>query len=235
MALTSHIIAKALKDTGIYVSEGNSIPGDYYFPCFELLKDLVAELNSQTAIQFEQQVDNYDMSGSKLTFKKYTDEELEIITSGGSIDITDRFIDFVPLTTPKVYIDGYHLEYISYRDLLDRMFDDMPEFYTFNVGNDYSELVFNAPVSSTITLLRTVPIRIDDEPYGNLYVPDAYVHYIVIRLSEMVATRYQFTETALIFAQKSEKTGNILTNNNTSRKPVKRNLAAGLNKFRKYY
>lgn len=235
MALTSHIIKKALKDTGIYVSEGDSVPGDYYNPCFDLLKDLVSELNSQTAIQFEQQVDNYAMAGYKLTFKEYTEEERAIITSGGTVDITDRFVDFVPITLPKVYINGYHLEHISYRDLLDRLSDSIPEYYAFNIGNDYSELIFNAPVANTITLLRNVPIRLDEEPFGNLYVPDAYVHYIVTRLSEMVAIRYQFMETASIFAQKGEKTGNILTNNNASRKPVKRNLVTGLNKFRKYY
>lgn len=233
MALIAHIIKKALKDTGIYVSEGDSVPADYFNPTLDMLRDVIAELNTQTAIIFSQQSDTVNVAGDKLTFKVYTEAEQAIIDGGGTVDITDRLVDFVPVTNPIVYLNGYHLDYVSYRDLMDRT-GGSASCYTFNIGKDYSEIIFNSNVSGEIKILRNVPIEIDDEPYGEVHVPDSYVHYIVTKLSESVAIRYQFTETASIFAQKGDRTGNILANNNTSRKPVNRNLIAGLNRFRKY-
>ena len=233
MALISHIVKKALKDTGIYVSEGDSVPADYFNPTVDMLRDVIAELNTQTAIIFSQQNDTVNVTGNKLTFKKYTEAEQAIIDGGGTVNITDRLVDFVPITNPIVYFNGYHLDYISYRDLIDRECDTLTA-YTFNIGTDYSEIIFNANVAGSIQILRNIPIEIDDEPYGEVHVPNAYVHFIVTKLSESVAIRYQFTETASIFAQKSDRAGNILANNNTSRKPVNRNLIAGLYRFRKY-
>lgn len=235
MALISHIIKKSLKDVGVYVSEGDSVPADLFNPTLEMLRDLIAELNSQTAIQFEQSNDDTYVQGNKLTFKEYTEAEQAIIDGGGTVDITDRLVDFVPITNPVVFKDGFHLDFVSYRDLLDRRDSTSVSCYAFNLGKDYSELIFNVPVGGTISILRSVPIVIDDEPFGEVHIPDAYVHYIVTRLSEMVAIRYQFTETASIFAQKGERTGNILANNVASRKVVvKRNLVTGLNRFRRY-
>lgn len=234
MAFISHIIKKALKDTGIYCSEADSVPADYYNPTFEMLNDVIAELNTQSAIIFSQQSDIVSVVGNKLTFKKYTEAEQAIIDGGGTVDITDRLVDFVPITNPIVYIDGFHLDFVSYRDLIDRQTESCVTCYTFNLGKDYSEIIFNGNVANTITLLRNVPIEIDDEPFGEVHIPDSFVHYLVTKLAESVAIRYQFTETASIFAQKGERTGNILANNNVSRRPVNRNLITGLNKFRKY-
>lgn len=233
MALIASIIKKALKDTGIYLTEGDSIPSDYFNPTLEMLRDVIAELNTQTAIIFSQQSDNVSVTGNKLKFKKYTESEQAIIDGGGTVDITDRLVDFVPLSNPLVYSNGYHLDFVSYRDLLDRSSENCT-CYTFNVGHDFSEIIFNANVAGTITILRNVPIEIDNEPYGEVHIPDSYVHYLVTKLAESVAIRYQFTETASIFAQKGERTGNILANNNVNRRPVNINLMAGLNKFRKY-
>lgn len=233
MSKIAHIIKKALKDTGIYVSEGDSVPADYYNPTFEMLKDVIAELNTQSAITFSQQNDDIVVEGNKLTFKKYTEAEQAIIDGGGTVDITDRMVDFVPLTNPIVYNKGYHLDFVSYRDLIDRKSDCL-ECYAFNLGTDYSELIFNANVGGDLSILRNIPIDIDDEPYGDVHVPDAYVHYLVTKLSESVAIRYQFMETASIFAQKGERTGNILAQSNTSKRPVKLNLLAGLNRYRRY-
>lgn len=233
MALIASIIKKALKDTGIYLTEGDSIPSDYFNPTLEMLRDVIAELNTQTAIIFSQQSDNVSVTGNKLKFKKYTESEQAIIDGGGTVDITDRLVDFVPLSNPLVYSNGYHLDFVSYRDLLDRS-SETCTCYTFNVGHDFSEIIFNANVAGTITILRNVPIEIDNEPYGEVHIPDSYVHYLVTKLAESVAIRYQFTETASIFAQKGERTGNILANNNVNRRPVNINLMAGLNKFRKY-
>lgn len=235
MAKISHIVKKALKNVGIQVSEGDSVPGDIFNPTLGLLRDLIAELNSQSAIQFEQSSSVVPIQGSKLTFKLYTEAEQAIIDGGGTVDITDRLVDFVPINNPVVYIDGFHLEFVSYRDLLDRQEATNATCYAFNVGKDYSEIVFNAPVGGSITLLRSVPIEIDEEPFGEVHIPDSYVTYLVTRLSEAVAIHYQFHDTASVFAQKSERTGNILANNAASRKVVvKRNLTTGLNRFRKY-
>ena len=234
MAYKSNIIKKALKDTGVFASEGNAVDGEYYTPCLELLHDVVAELNTQSAIQFSQQSDVVDVAGNKLTFKKLTQDEKDIIAGGGTVDLTDRMVDFVPLINPIVYKDGNHLDFLSYRDILDRSHTSILSAYTFNIGDDYSEIIFNANVASPITILRTVPIEMDDEPYGEVHIPDAFVHFLVTKLAESIAIRYQFTETASIFAQKADRTGNILANNNVSRRPVNRNLIAGLNRFRRY-
>lgn len=235
MAKIAHIIKKSLKDIGVYVSEGDSVPADLFNPILGLLRDIIAELNSQSAIQFEQSSSIVSVQGSKLTFKLYTEAEQAIIDGGGTVDITDRLVDFVPITNPIVYKDGFHLEFVSYRDLLDRQEVSRATCYAFNIGKDYSEVVFNAPVGGSITLLRSVPIQIDKEPYGDVHIPDSYVHYLVTKLSEAAAIHYQFHETASIFAQKSERTGNILANNAASRKVVvNRNILTGLNKFRKY-
>lgn len=235
MAMIAHVIKKSLKDVGVYCSEGDSVPADLFNPALEMLRDIIAEINSQSAIQFEQSSDVVNVTGNKLIFKKYTEAEQAIIDGGGTIDITDRLVDFVPINNPIVYKDGFHLDFVSYRDLLDRQDATAVTCYAFNIGKDYSELIFNVPVGGLITVLRSVPIEIDDEPFGEVHIPDAYVHYLVTRLSESVAIRYQFTETASIFAQKSERTGNILANNVASRKVVvKRNLITGLNRFSRY-
>lgn len=234
MANIASIVKKALKDTGIYVSEGDSVPGDYYIPAVEMLRDVISELNTQSAIQFSQSSTIVEVTGNKLTFKKYTEEELAIIAAGGTVDITDRLVDFVPLINPIVYINGSHLDFVSYRDILDCSQAGIVTCYTFNVGKDYSEIIFNGNVSGLVTILRTVPIEIDDEPFGEVHIPDAFVHFLVTKLAESVAIRYQFSETASIFAQKADRTGNILANNNTSRRPINRNLIAGLNRFRGY-
>ena len=232
MAMTSHVIKMALKDAGLYVSEGDSVPADYLNPVLEILRNIIAELNTQSAISFEQKSDTYTVSSDKLTFKPYTEGELETIAGGGAVDITDRFIDFIPLVNPTVYSNGYHLECVSYRDLIDRRNEGSCSCYCFNVTSASSELIFNA-IAGSITLLRNVPIAIDDEPYGEIHIPHAFVHYLTTKLTEAVAIRYQFHETASIFAQKGERTGDILARNNVSRRPIKLNLMAGLNRFRR--
>ena len=234
MAKTANIISKALRDAGIYVSEGKSPPAEYYNPSFELLHDIVNELNMQTAIIFEQKADSVFVSGSTLVFKPYTEDELAIIQGGGTVDITDRLVDFMPLTKPTVYVDDFHLEYMSFRDLLDRTTGSSIECYTFNVCSDRSELVFNANVNGNIKILRKVPIVIDVEPYGEVHVPDSYVHYIVSKLAEAISIRYQDDEKAAIFRGKSAVLGNMLVNSNETKKPIRHNLVEGLNKFRRY-
>lgn len=233
MASITHIIKSALKDAGIYLSEGDSVPADYLNPCFDILKNVINELNAQTSIIFSQKRDDVNVVGDKLTFKKYTEDEQAIIDGGGSVDITDRLIDFVPCTNPVVYYNGYHLNFVSYRDLIDNASSELCA-YTFNVDYDSSEIIFNAPVCGQISILRNVPIEMDEEPFGDLYVPKPYEHYIITKLTEAVALRFQDKEGASIYAQKADKKETTLANNNTSRKPVKMNLMAGLNKFRKY-
>lgn len=230
MSQTAQIIKKSLKDVGLIISETETVPGEYYAPAFEILKDLIAELNTQSAIIFSQQSDVVSVGSNKLIFKPLNETEQSIIDGGGTVDLTGRLIDFIPLTNPIVYYKGSVLDYASYRDLL-----NMPTShvmcYAFNIAEDYSEIIFNAPVDS-ITLLRNVPIVIDDEPYGDVHIPKAYEHFLITKLSEALAIRYQFAESASMFAQKAERTGNILATNATSRRPVRRNLMAGLNKFK---
>lgn len=236
MALIADIIAKALKDAGVYVTEGESVPGDYYNPSLSMLRDIISELNTQSAIQFGQRMDVVSVTGNKLTFKEITEDEQDIIDGGGSVDLTDRMTDFVPIVNPVAYYDGHHLDYISLRDLADRNdSSSCVSCYAFNVGEDYSELIFNAPVGGSVKIIRNVPITIDDEPYGEVHIPKSFVLYLVTRLSEAIAIRYQLTDTASIFAQKADRTGNILANNNTSRRPINRNLMDGLNRFNKQW
>ena len=106
--------------------------------------------------------------------------------------------------------------------------------YAFNVAADYSEVIFNTNVAGTLNILRTVPIRMDDDSYGNIHVPEPYNHFIITKLAESLAVRFKFMENASVFAQKSARMGEVLANNNTSRRPIKQNLLVGLSKFRKY-
>ena len=230
MSQTAQIIKKSLKDVGLIISETETVPGEYYAPAFEILKDLIAELNTQSAIIFSQQSDVVNVGSNKLTFKPLNETEQSIIDGGGTVDLTGRLIDFIPLTNPIVYYKGSLLDYASYRDVLNAQTSHVV-CYTFNITEDCSEIIFNAPVD-TITLLRNVPIVIDDEPYGDVHIPKAYEHFLITKLSEALAIRYQFAESASMFAQKAERTGNVLAINATSRRPVRRNLIAGLNRFK---
>lgn len=230
MSQTAQIIKKSLKDVGLIISETETVPGEYYAPAFEILKDLIAELNTQSAIIFSQQSDVVDVGSNKLIFKPLNEAEQSIIDGGGTVDLTGRLIDFIPLTNPIVYYKGSLLDYASYRDVLNAQTSHVV-CYTFNITEDCSEIIFNAPVD-TITLLRNVPIAIDDEPYGDVHIPKAYEHFLITKLSEALAIRYQFAESASMFAQKAERTGNVLAINATSRRPVRRNLIAGLNRFK---
>ena len=75
MASIAFLIKSALKDAGLYLSEGDSVPANYLNPCFDILKNVVNELNAQTSITFSQKRDDVNVVGDKLTFKKYTESK----------------------------------------------------------------------------------------------------------------------------------------------------------------
>ena len=228
------IVRKALQDTGIYASESESVPADYLIPCVEMLRDVVQEANAQSAIVFQQNVSSKEMVGDVLTFKPYTTAELAIIAGGGSVDITDRMVDFIPVQPPLAYVENGKLTRVSMADLLSFIDSGPVSCYAFNALSDRAELRFNAPVNASVSLLRSVPIVMDESPGGDVNVPPPYERYLVTKLAESIAIRYKFTEEASIMAQRAQRQGKILADVNASVKPIRHDLTTCLNKFRRF-
>ena len=230
----SSLVRKALQDAGIYSSESEAVPSDYLIPCIEMLRDVIQEANSQSAIVFEQSVTSVNVSGDVLTFMPYTDAEQAIIDGGGTVDITDRLVDFIPIQPPIAFNSLGRLNRVSMPDLLSFTSDSVVSCYAFNMLSDRSEIRFNAPSAGTVTVLRSVPIVMDDSPGGDVSVPVAFERYLVTKLAESIAIRYQFTETASIMAQRAQRQGQVLADSNISARPLRHNLAKCLDKFRRY-
>lgn len=234
MALISNIIRKAATNIGMQITEDEAVPSDILDPMFELLKDVVSELNTQTAISFGQEATDITVSGNLLTFMPYTEAEQAIIDGGGTVDITDRLVDFIPMTSPTVYFNGYSLPQLSVKDILNLRSGSCVTSVAFNVKSDRSELLFDGNVASTISILRNIPILIDDAPYGNVDIPEPYVTFLVMKLSELGAGHFQFYEKAQFYTEKSKTSASNLSINNLSHKPITHNIYLGLNKFRRY-
>lgn len=241
MAKITHIVKKALQNAGILVSEGDDVPGDYLNPCIEMLQDIVAELNAQSAIVFEQAIVSRTLQGDTLTFKKYTEDELAIIDGGGTVDITDRIVDYVPVQYPTgVTVSESRLRFVSVSDLSLSQNDSMPSCYAFQTHADESRVLFDCPVrGATIKFVINKPIVMDQEPNGDIittgsvHVPPAYDHLMVTKLAEAASLRYQFTDSASLFAQKGRVQADALANNVTSSRPLKHKTASNLNRFRR--
>lgn len=235
MAYITHIVRKALQNAGIYVSEGEEVPGDYLNPCIEMLQDIVAELNAQSAIVFEQAIVSRTLHGDTLTFKKYTDEELAVIDGGGTVDITDRIVDYVPVQYPTgLTVDDNKLRFASLSDVSLSQNGSTYTCYAFQTLSNEARVVFDSPLKgATVKFVVNKPIVIDEDLTGELHVPPAYDHMIVTRLAEAASLRYQFTESASLFAQKGKVQSDALANNVTSSRPLKHKTQNNLNRFRR--
>ena len=163
MAFTTHIVRKALQNAGIWVSEAEEVPGDYLVPCFGMLQDIIAELNAQSAIVFEQTITETTLVGGSLTFKPYTDAEQLVIDGGGTVDITDRLVDYIPVQAPSgVTVNGNPLRMVSISDmaLLDTTY--AISAYSFQVSSDSSKMLFDGE-GGTLTFVRNKPISMDED------------------------------------------------------------------------
>lgn len=232
MAFTTHIIRKALQNAGIWVSEAEEVPGDYLVPCMGMLQDIVAELNAQSAIVFEQTITETTLVGNSLTFKPYTEAEQLIIDGGGTVDITDRLTDFIPVQAPSgVTVNGVPLRMVSISDMALLDTSSAISAYSFQVSSDSAKMLFDG-TGGTLKFVRNKPISIDDEITGEVHVPPAYDHFLVTKLAEAASLRYQFSESASLFAQKGKAQGNALANNVVSNRPIPHKTAKNLNRFR---
>ena len=233
MAYTTHIVRKALQNAGIWVSEAEEVPGDYLVPCFGMLQDILAELNAQSAIVFEQVITNTTLVGDSLTFKPYTKAEQAIIDGGGTVDITDRLVDFIPVQYPTgVTLNGNVLRLVSVADLALLDSSSAATAYAFLVSSDSAKLMFDG-VGGIVKFVRNKPITMDEEVTGEVHVPPAYDHYLVTKLAEAASLRYQFSESASLFAQKGKAQGNALANNVVANRPIPHKTAKNLNRFRR--
>lgn len=232
MAFTTHIVRKALQNAGIWVSEAEEVPGDYLVPCIGMLQDIIAELNAQSAIVFEQTITETTLVGSSLTFKPYTEAEQLIIDGGGTVDITDRLVDFIPVQAPGgVTVNGNPLRMVSVSDLALLDSTSAISAYAFQVSSDSSKMLFDGE-GCTLKFVRNKPITMDDEITGEVHVPPAYDHFLVTKLAEAASLRYQFSESASLFAQKGKAQGNALANNVVSNRPIPHKTIKNLNRFR---
>lgn len=232
MAFTTHIVRKALQNAGIWVSEAEEVPGDYLVPCMGMLQDIVAELNAQSAIVFEQTITETTLVGSSLTFKPITEAEQLIIDGGGTVDITDRLTDFIPVQAPSgVTVNGNPLRMVSISDMALLDTSSAISAYAFQVSSDSSKMLFDGE-GGTLKFVRNKPVMMDDEITGEVHVPPAYDHFLVTKLAEAASLRYQFSESASLFAQKGKAQGNALANNVVSNRPIPHKTIKNLNRFR---
>lgn len=232
MAFTTHIVRKALQNAGIWVSESGEVPGDYLVPCVGMLKDIIAELNAQSAIVFGQEITETVLVGSSLTFKPYTEAELQIIDEGGTVDITDRLVDFIPVQPPTgVTVNESPIRMVSVSDMA-LLYSASPiSAYAFQVSSDSAKMLFDGE-GGIVRFVRNVPITMDEETTGEIHVPPAYDHFLVTKLAEAASLRYQFSESASLFAQKGKALGNALANNVVANRPIPHKTAKNLNRFR---
>lgn len=232
MAFTTHIVRKALQNAGIWVSESEEVPGDYLVPCVGMLQDIIAELNAQSAIVFEQVITNTTLVGDSLTFKPYIEAEQALIDAGGTVDITDRLVDFIPVQAPSgVTVNGVPLRMVSVSDLALMDSSSAISAYAFQVSSDSAKMLFDGE-GGTLKFVRNKPISMDEEITGEIRVPPAYDHYLVTKLAEAASLRYQFSESASLFAQKGKAQGNALANNVVANRPIPHKTAKNLNRFR---
>ena len=232
MAFTTHIVRKALQNAGIWVSEAEEVPGDYLVPCFGMLQDITAELNAQSAIVFEQTITETTLVGSSLTFKPYTEAEQLVIDGGGTVDITDRLVDYIPVQAPSgATCNGVPLRMVSVSDLALMDSSSAISAYAFQVSSDSAKMLFDGE-GGTLKFVRNKPISMDEEITGEIHVPPAYDHFLVTKLAEAASLRYQFSESASLFAQKGKALGNALANNAVANRPIPHKTAKNLNRFR---
>ena len=232
MAFTTHIVRKALQNAGIWVSEAEEVPGDYLVPCIGMLQDIIAELNAQSAIVFEQVITNTTLVGDSLTFKPYTEAEQALIDAGGTVDITDRLVDFIPVQAPTgATCNGVPLRMVSVSDLALMDSSSAISAYAFQVSSDSAKMLFDG-TSGTLKFVRNKPVTMDAEITGEIHVPPAYDHFLVTKLAEAASLRYQFSESASLFAQKGKALGNALANNAVANRPIPHKTAKNLNRFR---
>ena len=232
MAFTTHIVRKALQNAGIWVSEAEEVPGDYLVPCFGMLQDIIAELNAQSAIVFEQTITETTLVGGSLTFKPYTDAEQLVIDGGGTVDITDRLVDYIPVQAPMgATCNGTPLRMVSVSDLALMDSSSAISAYAFQVSSDSAKMLFDG-IGGTLKFVRNKPISMDEEITGEIHVPPAYDHFLTTKLAEAASLRYQFSESASLFAQKSKVQGNALANNVVANRPIPHKTAKNLNRFR---
>lgn len=233
MAKIAQIIRQASQQAGIYTAEGDAVPGDIYAPMYQMLVDIVRELNTQNAISFGKATLEISVIGRKITFKPYTDAELAIIAGGGSIDITDRVVDFIPDVAPSLYLRTTPLQMLSYVDILKYNIESAPEYYAFNRLVDSAEMLINANGrNEQFTILYNIPITIDAQPFGDVHIPPTFDRFLIAKLVEAAAGHYQFQETQAIARMRVSDLGAGLATNNTANEPITADRWGALNKFR---
>ena len=103
--------------------------------------------------------------------------------------------------------------------------------YAFQVSSDSAKMLFDGN-GGTLKFVRNKPITMDESTTGEIHVPPAYDHFLVTKLAEAASLRYQFSESASLFAQKGKVQGNALANNVVANRPIPHKTAKNLNRFR---
>lgn len=221
MAKISHIIRSAVQDIGMTIAEGETVPGDIYKPMFELLGEVVSQLNTQAGLSFSQGMLDTTVSGDRLTFSN---------TPG-----VDTITSVIPIIAPDVITsNSVKLRIVTLTDLYSIPVQVDLEAFAFNRLETESVLYFNRPLNGeSIKIIYRAPITIDAAPYGDVQIPNEYVPFLVAKLAEAGAVRFQWHETADAMARKANANAGLLVNNNMSRQPIRHDVYASLNKFRR--
>ena len=230
MILISEIVEEALKDVGIYKQAGASPHGKHYNSALRKLRSIINELNLQSDIAFGVEETNVDVVGDRLRFKPLTEDEQAIIDGGGTIDLTDRLTDFKPTTAPIVYIDGAQLRLVNYKDLIMYRKLNGVNVYAFNVTPTESQIVFPKG-GIKVTIVRNIPITIDDDNFGYVHVDPSFKMYMANKLAEELAIEYKFMDELSVYEKKANDSRMKITRGNATFNPQYHDFWAGIEKF----
>lgn len=232
MILISDVIGQALKESGVYAADGQQIPANFYTTGLSCLNKTIEELNGNAAYGFGESLIEIPVTDYTLTIKPYTTTENEIIASGGTIDVTNRVTSVELLYAPTVIYNGYELTLEPFSEVVKERSEGCLDKFAFILKPDCSVVEFNAIPNDTIKIVHNIPITIDSDPFGYVNIPKSFDNFLITKVSEKLAIRYQFTETASIMAQIGERAGKMAANSVTSRKPINHDVCSRLNKYR---
>lgn len=211
----AYIVHRASEAVGLKDFNSESMEADDFRKVFLALQDSIRSLNSDPAILFGTVNKTVHVSGSSLSFKPYTPDELAIIAGGGTIDITDRVVDIRPTIAPMPFISGSRLSMVDPLEL-----PQYSDKYTCAWFPDWDEdkLEFGDVVGADVTLQIRKPVPVPVTPTEEVKIPERFHEYLVLSLAVNVGTKLGLTESLVILKQSlAAELVRVTASNNYSR------------------
>ena len=223
------LLTKAAIKAGIFLAEGDSLPGDIYMRAYGCLVDLAHRMDTQPGLTFGETPATISMVGTTLTAMPLTQSEQEYIDGGGTLDITDRLLTPVPLIAPRVIHQGVEIKPVSMGDLLTWQ---EPDYFSFIARPDHALLVFYTCPGDIIVLMRD-RLLVDTDPTGEVHVPVSYENYLVNALAADIATNFQLFDSVPLLTELAAKSIKDISGNNQVPRAPRHNLTLALSKYRR--